>query len=142
MERSRIRKPDKLADLEEALVDMEKALSLLELAYGLTLIRIEKDGIWKESGAPNLPAYQIEQLDQLGIPKTILSTRKMIARGYMETKDDLGGLPLQGDLSRLIDLPRVIKAKGKEDALYHFKNDSWRDWEAYVKSCEILHNQP
>ena len=129
-------KSDDLVDLEKGLLEMEKVMDQIVLAYGLTILRIEEEGLWKQSKAPNLWTYQINHLQELGIPKQTISNRRRIARGYMANKDLLEGVDLRDRLSKLIHLSKAIEKYGKEDAMKHFLSDSWREWTAYVGSVE------
>ncbi len=121
-----------LRELEDGLVEMERVSNQIVLAFGLSILRIEEGGLWKQSGLPNLRAYQIQNLERLGIPKQTISTRRRIARGYLENRDVLSGVNLNDKLSKLIFLKAAREKYGDEVAMRHFMSDSYREWIAFV----------
>jgi hypothetical protein len=123
---------DDLRELEDGLVDLEHAYNQIALAFGLTILRIEEGGLWKQSGLNNLREYRMQNLAKLGIPKQTISTRRSIARGYMDNKDILEGVSLSGRLSKLIRLSKARKIYGDETAMQHFLNDPWAEWNSFV----------
>lgn len=128
---------DDLNELEQGLLEMQKVMDQVVLAFGLTILRIEEEGLWHQSGLPNLWTYRVEHLDQLAIPKQTISTRRRIARGYMENKTLLEGIDLTDKLSKLIHLSRAIEKHGRNAALKHFQEDSYREWEAFVGAATV-----
>lgn len=125
-------KSDDLQELEQGLLEMRKVMDQIVLAFGLTVLRIEEEGLWQQSGAPNLRAYRIKHLERLNIPKQTISTRRRIARGYMENKKALEGIDLTDNLSKLIHFSRAVSKHGKYETLKHFQEDTLAEWEKFV----------
>lgn len=125
---------DDLKELEQGLLEMRKVMDQIVLAFGLTVLRIEEEGLWKQSGLPNLRTYQIEHLEQLNIPRQTISTRRRIARGYMENKKYLGEVDLTDNLSKLIHFSRAVAKHGEAETLKHFQEDTLSEWEDFVRA--------
>lgn len=123
---------DDLNELEQGLLEMRKVMDQIVLAFGLTVLRIEEEGLWKQSGAPNLRTYRIEHLERLKIPKQTISNRRRIARGYMENKKALEGISLTDNLQKLVHFSRAVSKYGKAETLKHFQEDTLEEWEKFA----------
>ncbi len=125
---------DSLSEVEQGLKELDKVANQIVLAYGMALLRIEEGGLWAQSGAPTLRVYQRAHFRQLGLPKSTVSTRRAIARGYMDNLDVLKGRDVSNRLSNLVDLSRARKNHGDEAALAHFWKDDWRAWIKFARA--------
>ena len=120
-----------LDDLEEGLVYLENLSDKIQIVQGLTILRIENSGIWRQHHE-TLREYRIDQVARLGIPKQTISDRRKVARGYLLCQDLLRGVSLRGRTTKLAYLPEVVDALGQKAAMELFTSSSARVWQAKV----------
>ena len=127
---------DNLEELEEGIQKIGLASDLLALVQGVAILKVENHGLWRQAGFDNLRAYRIAQSDRLKIPRSTLSTRRGIAQAWLDNRKALGNVDLSGHVQKLVFLPEAIENYGRREAISHFKNDTFREFKAWVRPRE------
>jgi hypothetical protein len=106
---------------------------LLALVQGVAIVRIEREGLWRQGGFDNLRAYRIAQLDRLGLPKSTISNRRKIAEAWLSNKKLLRRVNLSGNVQKLLMLEDALDRHPTKAAIDAFKGLSYREFQTFAR---------
>lgn len=121
-----------LEAMEEGIRKIAATNDLLALVQGVAIVRIEREGLWRQAGFETLHGYRVEQGSRLAMPRSTISNRRRIAEAYLENRKFLGKVDLSGHVQKLIFLPAALSRYERREVLSHFKTDSYRDFKAFA----------
>lgn len=123
---------DSLEAMEEGVRKIEATSDLLALVQGVAIVRIEREGLWRQGGYDNLRAYRVAQAARLAMPNSTISLRRKIAEAYLDNRRLLARVDLSGRVAKLPFLSRALRVHDRREALAHFKADSYREFKAWA----------
>jgi len=117
---------DNLETVETGAKSIGKSSDILSLILGLAIIRIERDGLWRQAGFDNLRSYRVAQHGRLNMPKSSISTKRRVAEAWLAHKRLLSRVPIDGHVSKLVFLNEAMRLhQDHRLVLDHFKKDSY-----------------
>jgi hypothetical protein len=133
---------DDLEALEEGVRKLGQGVDVLALYQGLGILKIEREGLWRQAGFQTLRAYREAQGERLGMPRQTISRRRKVAEGYEDNRRMLQNVSLEGRVEKLALLNRALRIHEKRDVLAHFKVDSYRDFALWISPRKITPGLP
>jgi hypothetical protein len=124
---------DDLEREESDVSHIQVTTDILGLVQGVKIARIEREGLWRQGGYDNLRSYRIAQLERLGIPRSTLSVRRIWGEAWIDYNKVLRKLPIRGNCSKLNLFDAAMRTHEAREVLDHFKRDSLREWESWVR---------
>lgn len=131
-----------LERIEEGIRKIEATSDLLALVQGVAIVRIEREGLWRQGGYETLRAYRIAQRDRLGMPSSTITFRRRVAEAYLDHRKLLARIDLAGNVSKLRFLSQALARHERREVLAHFKADSLRDFKDWVAPREEAPSLP
>lgn len=125
---------DDLEQIEAGIRRVEATTDLLALIQGIAVVKIEREGLWRQGGYETLQGYRTAQNERLGLPRQTLSNRRKMAEGYLDNRKLLARVSLDGHLTKLALLSEAIRVHGdRREVLSHFKADTYREFRDWVR---------
>lgn len=125
---------DDIETIEHGAAAIGRTSDLLALVQGIAIIRIERDGLWLQSGYKSLGAYRVAQAARLNMPRSSISHRRRIAEQWIKHRKMLAKVSLEGNVTKLKYLDDALALhENKREVLAHFKNDTFDEWVEYAR---------
>lgn len=122
-----------LAEMEAGIQKIATATDLLTLVAGVAIVKIEREGLWRQGGYDNLRAYRIDQAERLAMPASTISNRRRIAEAWLSYRKPLSRYDLSGHVQKLVYLEDAVALHGKQKALSSFWSMSYREFKAFAR---------
>lgn len=122
-----------LEDLEEGIRNLATATDLLALAQGCAVLKIEREGLYREAGYESERAYQADLPTRLKMARSTISERRKMADAWLTYRKNLARTHLEGHVNKLIFLDRAVGRVGQADAMAAFRSMSYRDFREYAR---------
>lgn len=124
---------DDLEKIEDGIRSVGEVSDFLALVQGIAIVRIEREGLWRQAGFESLHEYRISQNERLGLPRQTISVRRKMGEGYIDNRKLLSRVKLKGNLTKLALLSDALRAhEDPREVLAHFKADTFRDFRDWV----------
>lgn len=127
-----------LLAIEEGIRRIQATSDLLALVQGVAIVKIEREGLWRQGGYNNLKAYRIAQNERLGMPRQTVSRRRLAGEGYLDNRKALGKFPLKGHVEKLRLLNEAVDKYGKREAITKFKSSTLKEFIRWVRPSQLV----
>jgi hypothetical protein len=131
-----------LTEIEDGIKKIEATTDFLGLIQGVAIVRIEREGFWRQAGFANLRAYRVEQAGRLGLPPSTLSNRRTIGTAYLDNKKLLRRVDLRGNVAKLYLLDEALAAHPAKEVIDAIKSMSYREFKKYIRPDLIESDYP
>jgi hypothetical protein len=132
-----------LESIEDGIRKIAVTSDLLALIQGVAIVRVEREGIWRQGGFDNLRAYRIAQGERLGMPRSTISLRRKTAEGWLDNRKLIGKFALAGHVSKLTLLSEALrKFEDRREVIAHFKADTYREFRDLVRPRRLESGLP
>lgn len=124
----------KLDAIEDGIRKANGVSDMIAVVQGVAILKIEREGLWRQAGYDNLRAYRIDQASRLGMPKQTVSNRRKIGDAWLQYSKMLGKMKLEGHVSKLRLLDEAVRTRGdKKAVLEHFRNDTYLEFQDFAQ---------
>lgn len=123
---------DNLGKIENGIRKVQGMGDFLTILQGVAILKIEREGLWRQGGYDSLKAYRAVQGERLGMSPATISDRRKIGDAWLTHKKLLGRIKLEGHASKLVFLENALSLHGDPKlVLEHLRTDSYRAFKEF-----------